>query len=84
MIPVIIALNSCSQNNQVLYDFSGLPQTLLLSPGLETNTKFHIGLPLLSGFSAEFASTSFSIADIFAADSKAIRDKISTVLNSIN
>ena len=68
----------------MLYDFAGLPQTLLLNPGLEVNYKYHIGLPLLSGVSSEIGVTSFSIADIFAADSRTITDKISTVLNAVS
>jgi hypothetical protein len=81
---LLLTVNIFSQNKQVLYDFAGLPQTLLLNPGLETNLKFHIGLPLLSGFSAEVASTGFSVADIFAINSRTITDRVHTVLNSIN
>ena len=68
----------------MLYNFAELPQTLLLNPGLEVNYKYHVGLPLLSGVSSEIGLTGFSVADIFAVDSKTIRDKISGVLNTIN
>lgn len=68
----------------MLYDFAGLPQTLLLNPGLETNYKYHIGLPLLSGFSLEIGSTSFSVADIFSVDNRTLSDKVQAVLNSVN
>ena len=68
----------------MLYNFAELPQTLLLNPGLEVNYKYHVGLPLLSGVSSEIGLTGFSVADIFAVDSKTIRDKISSVLNTIN
>ena len=77
---IFIASNLFSQNKQVLYDFAGLPQTLLLNPGLETNYKYHIGVPLLSGFSTELASTGFTIADIFGVDNRTINDKIGAVL----
>ena len=80
----LIGLNSFSQNKQVLYDFAGLPQTLLLNPGLETDYKFHIGVPLLSGFSSEIKSTGFSLAEIFSANNNTINDKISAVLNKID
>jgi hypothetical protein len=72
-----------SQNKQVLYNFAELPQTLLLNPGAETNFKFHIGVPLLSGISSEFGSTGFSVSDLFAVDNKNINDKVSTVINKI-
>ena len=80
----LIGLNSFSQNKQVLYDFAGLPQTLLLNPGLETDYKFHIGVPLLSAFSSEIGSTGFSLSEIFAVNNNTINDKISTVLNKID
>ena len=72
-----------SQNKQVLYDFAELPQTLLLNPGAETNYKFHIGLPLLSGFSTEFASSEAVLSDLFLSDGRAINDKVSEVLNTL-
>ncbi|MDX6746705.1 DUF5723 family protein [Polaribacter sp. PL03] len=77
-------LNVYTQNKQVLYDFAGLPQTLLINPGLETNYKYHVGLPLLSGFSSEFGSTGFKVSDIFAADNRTITDKITSVLKKID
>lgn len=80
----LIGLNSFSQNKQVLYDFAGLPQTLLLNPGLETDYKFHIGVPLLSGFSSEIKSTGFSLSEIFAVNNNSITNKISAVLNKID
>ena len=80
----LIGLNSFSQNKQVLYDFAGLPQTLLLNPGLEIDYKFHIGVPLLSGFSSEIGSTGFSLSEIFAVNNNTINDKISAVLNKID
>ena len=84
IVSFLIGLNSFSQNKQVLYDFAGLPQTLLLNPGLEIDYKFHIGVPLLSGFSSEIGSTGFSLSEIFAVNNNTINDKISTVLNKID
>ena len=81
---LFISLNLFSQNKQVLYDFAGLPQTLLLNPGLESNYKYHIGVPLLSGFSTELASTGFTIADIFGVDNRTINDKIAAVLEDLD
>jgi hypothetical protein len=80
----VFTVNIFSQNKQVLYDFAGVPQTLLLNPGLETNLKFHVGLPFLAGFSLEIGSTGFSAADLFAADSRNINLKIRDVLATID
>ncbi|WP_435414718.1 DUF5723 family protein [Polaribacter aestuariivivens] len=84
LIPFLfVALYLQGQNKQVLYDFAELPQTLLLNPGLETNYKFHIGVPLMSGFSSEVGITGFTLSDFFLRDGLAINDKISAVLSRL-
>ncbi|QTD36957.1 hypothetical protein JL193_12585 [Polaribacter batillariae] len=72
-----------SQNKQVLYDFAELPQTLLLNPALETNYKFHVGVPLLSGISSEIGVTNFALSDLFLPDARSINDKVNEVLNRL-
>lgn len=79
-----VTLYVTSQNKQILYDFAELPQTLLLNPALETNYKYHLGIPLLSGFSSEFGSTGFVLSDVFAADGRAINDKVSSFLSKLD
>lgn len=54
-----------SQNKQVLYGFAELPQTLLLNPGAETNYKFHVGIPGLSGVYASAGSSEINLEDLF-------------------
>ena len=61
-------LISNGQNKQVLYDFAGLPQTLLVNPGAEVNNKFYFGLPLFSQVAVQGGITAFSAYDIFADD----------------
>jgi hypothetical protein len=73
-----------SQNKQVLYDFADLPQTLLLNPASENEYKFHIGVPFLSGFSADVSSSGAVLADAFAIDNRNINDKVSTILHSLS
>ena len=80
---LIISFTTFSQNKQVLYDFAELPQTLLLNPGAETNYKFHIGVPLLSGISAEVGITGFVLTDLFLSDNRTINDKVTDVLTSL-
>ena len=50
-----MSLISYGQNKQILYNFGDLPQNLMLNPGAEANYKYHIGIPLLSGFSTKLA-----------------------------
>lgn len=71
-----------TQNKQVLYGFSGLPQTLLLNPGAKVPNKFHIGLPLFSQLSVQAGFTGFSAYDIFADDAVDINDKIRDAVNN--
>ncbi|WP_298947922.1 DUF5723 family protein [uncultured Polaribacter sp.] len=83
IIILLLSLSVNAQNKQVLYDFNNLPQTLLLNPGIETNYKYHVGVPLLSGFSTEIGSTNFVPSDIFSVDNLSINDKVATVLNRL-
>ncbi|WP_235318277.1 DUF5723 family protein [Polaribacter sp. Hel1_85] len=76
-------MKTYSQNKQVLYNFAELPQTLLLNPGAETNYKFHVGVPMLSGFSSEVGITGFTISDLFRVDNRSINDKVSEVLEKL-
>jgi hypothetical protein len=71
-----------SQNKQVLYDFAGLPQTLLLNPGSEVENKFHFGMPMFSQISAQGGFTGFSTYDIFADNGIDIDDKIKAAVNN--
>ncbi|MBK5209268.1 MAG: hypothetical protein JJE44_07165 [Flavobacteriaceae bacterium] len=68
------------QNKQVLYDFAGLPQTLLLNPGTEVGYKSHVGVPFLSQISLQGGFTGFSTYDIFADNGIDINVKIRDVL----
>ncbi len=70
-----------SQNKQLLYDFAGLPQTLLLNPGANVNNEFHFGVPLLSHTSLQGGFTGFSTYDVFADDGVNINDKIKAVIH---
>ena len=84
LLPIIFLVFSVSygQNKQVLYDFAGLPQTLLLNPGAEVNLKFHMGLPLMSKLSFQAGFTGFSIYDIFADDGRSINDKLEEAVDT--
>jgi hypothetical protein len=55
-----------SQNKQILYNFTAVPQSLMTNPGADVSYKFYFGVPLLSGISVNAGSTSFSAYDLFA------------------
>lgn len=71
-----------AQNKQVLYDFAGLPQTLLLNPSAEVENKFHFGMPLFSQVSVQGGFTGFSTYDIFADNGININDKIKVAVSN--
>ncbi len=73
-----------SQNNQVIYDFDEVPQTLLLNPGSNYSHDFFVGIPLLSGISLNGGVTGVTVYDIFADDGRNINDKINDVIYSLN
>ncbi len=72
-----------SQNKEVLYDFTDLPQSLLLNPGAKTNFKFHAGVPFLSQFHVNAGLRGASIFDVFADDGRDINEKIEITLNNL-
>ncbi len=53
--------NIFAQNNQILYDFNQLPQTLLLNPGAEVNYNKHFGVPFLSNIFVQAGATNKNI-----------------------
>ncbi|CAA0152528.1 DUF5723 family protein [Tenacibaculum maritimum] len=75
--------NLSSQNKQVLYGFDQIPQALLLNPGVEVNYKYHVGIPLLSGFSTNLGSTGFTVADLFRDDNVSFTNKVNRVLSKL-
>ena len=82
IVSFLVCAFSYAQNKQVLYDFSSLPQTLLLNPGAEVNHKIHVGMPLFSQLSFQAGFTGFSVYDIFADDGIDINDKIRNAVNN--
>ncbi|MGO4772987.1 DUF5723 family protein [Flavobacterium sp. W22_SRS_FK3] len=70
-----------SQNKQLLYNFTSIPQSLLVNPGADVSYKYYFGFPVLSGVSANFGSTSFSAYDLFADNGVDFNDKIRNVVN---
>jgi len=82
LISFLVCVVGYSQNKQVLYDFAGLPQTLLLNPGAEVHNKYHVGLPFFSQLSVQAGFTGFSAYDIFADDGVNINTKIRNAINN--
>ena len=82
LISFLIYATGRSQNNQILYDFTGLPQTLLLNPGAKANNQFFVGIPMLSRTALQGGFTGFSAYDIFADNGVDINDKIRAAITN--
>ena len=65
-----------AQNKQLLYDFTEIPQALMLNPGMETDFNWYAGIPVLSGISVQGISSGISVNDLFANDGLDINDKV--------
>ena len=72
-----------SQNKQVLYGFDKIPQGLLLNPGAETDYKYHVGVPILSGISMSVNTSGFTVADLFRDDNIDFTTKFNNVVNNL-
>ena len=77
-----VCINSFSQNKQILYNFTSVPQSLLTNPGSDVKYNWFVGVPLLSGFSANVSSSSFSAFDLFANNGVDFNAKLRNVVFS--
>lgn len=79
----LIACLSFSQNKQVLYGFSEIPQALLQNPGGEINNDWYFGIPLLSHIHVNGGSSGISIYDLFAKDGVDFTSKLQIAVNKM-
>jgi hypothetical protein len=79
---VAFQLSCFSQNKQVLYNFTSIPQSSLVNPGADVSYKFYFGIPILSGVSANLGSSSFSAYDLFANNGVDFNDKVRNIINN--
>jgi hypothetical protein len=77
---VFISIGCLSQNKQILYNFTAVPQSLMTNPGADVSYKFYFGVPLLSGISVNAGSTSFSAYDLFADNGVDFNTKLRDVV----
>jgi hypothetical protein len=71
-----------AQNKQLLYNFTAIPQSLLVNPGADVSYKYYFGIPVLSGISGNLGSSSFSAYDLFANNGVDFNDKVRNVVNN--
>ncbi len=64
------------QNKQLLYDFTDIPQSLMINPAADVDFKWYGGIPALSGLSFQAGSSGVSAYDLLADDGLDINDKV--------
>ncbi|MBF4491964.1 hypothetical protein IRZ83_04855 [Flavobacterium sp. JLP] len=81
VLMLFLQLICFSQNKQLLYNFTAIPQSSLVNPGADVSYKFYFGVPILSGISANLGSSSFSAYDLFADNGVDFNDKVRNIIN---
>ena len=79
---LFIKVGCFSQNKQILYNFTSVPQSLLTNPGSDVKYNWYFGIPLLSGISANVGSSGFSAYDLFADNGVDFNVKLRNVVFS--
>ena len=57
-----------AQNKELLYDFTEIPQALLINPGMATSFSWYAGIPFASGINGQAATSGITVNDLFAND----------------
>ncbi|PBJ06060.1 DUF5723 family protein [Flavobacterium sp. ACN6] len=78
---IVFQLSCFSQNKELLYNFTSIPQSSLVNPGADVSYKYYFGFPVLSGVSANLGSSSFSAYDLFADNGVDFNQKVRDVIN---
>jgi hypothetical protein len=79
LFALLISISCLSQNKQILYNFTSVPQSLMTNPGADVSYKFYFGVPLL-GISVA-GSSSFSAYDLFANNGVDFNTKLRDVVD---
>jgi hypothetical protein len=79
---VLLSFSCFSQNKQILYNFTSVPQSMLSNPGTDVKYNWFVGIPLLSGFSTSVGSSGFSVYDLFADNGVDFNAKLRNVVFS--
>ena len=82
ILGLFLGVNCFSQNKQILYNLTSVPQSLMTNPGADFKYKYYFGVPLLSGMSFKVGTTGFSAYDLFANDGVDFNQKLRNVVYS--
>tara|TARA_R110002049_G_scaffold993_3_gene7177 strand:+ start:54915 stop:56327 length:1413 start_codon:yes stop_codon:yes gene_type:complete len=77
---LLVSCLSFSQNKQILYGFSEIPQALMLNPGGEVKNDWYFGIPLLSHIHINVGASGATVYDIFADDGVNFNTKLKNAI----
>jgi hypothetical protein len=80
---LLLSFFGFSQNKEILYNFTTIPQTLLTNPGADISYKFYIGIPLLSGINFNIGSNSLSAYDIYGKTGVSFDAKLKNIASKM-
>ncbi|WP_179343836.1 DUF5723 family protein [Winogradskyella ursingii] len=75
-----LTLSSFSQNKQLLFGFTDIPQSVLINPSTQLENDWFVGFPLLSQLHANVGLSGVSAFDLFADDGKDFNSKLQDVV----
>ncbi|MEN9908176.1 MAG: hypothetical protein RLZZ540_1325 [Bacteroidota bacterium] len=82
VLVLLVSIHCFSQNKQILYNLTSVPQSLMTNPGADFKYKYYFGVPLLSGMSFKVGSSGFSTYDLFANDGVDFNQKLRNAVYS--
>ncbi|MCX2679491.1 DUF5723 family protein [Galbibacter sp. EGI 63066] len=81
---LLIGICLHAQNKQLLYNFTEIPQSLMINPGGKIDFKWYTGLPLASGIYANVGSSETSVYDLFADNGVDFNTKVRNAVYNLN
>jgi hypothetical protein len=81
---LFLSINSFSQNKQLLYNFTMIPQSMMVNPGADFKYNWYVGMPLLSGISANIGSSGFSAYDLLADNGVDFNTKLRNIVSDVS
>ena len=76
---LLVTVFGFSQNKEILYNFTTIPQTLLTNPGADISYKMYMGIPLLSGINFNIGSNSLSAYDVYGNTGVPLEQKLKNI-----
>ncbi|WP_335965972.1 DUF5723 family protein [Galbibacter sp. PAP.153] len=72
-----------AQNKQLLYNFTEIPQSLMVNPGATIQNRGYFGIPVLSGIYVNAGSSNMSVYDLFADNGVDFNTKVNNMVYSL-